>query len=203
MKKIGIVEDEPEFALWLKAVLAGIEGYDCVFAANSLAQAYEQLATHPVDVLLVDLGLPDGNGADLILKVFKKYPDTRCCVLSSMDDGEVIFNAFFQGADGFLIKTTEKTLLLGELKTTLEGGFANSAPFHQRVLAFAKKTAQFRALLSDREMEIIQLLARGYSQKEVAATLDVQACTVNSHQKSIYTKLHVNSLAGATKVLSL
>ena len=93
--------------------------------------------------------------------------------------------------------------MLEDLKTTLEGGVADSAPVNQHILRFAKKTAEYRASLSERELEIIKLLANGYCQKEAANKLGIKSTTINTHQKNIYSKLRVCTLAEATKVLSL
>ena len=203
VKRIGVIEDEPQFVNWLENAFKQIGGCELVFSAGSLAEADENLKLHPVDMLLVDLGLPDGNGADFILKVFKKYPDIQSCVLSAMDDGAMILNALFQGADGFLVKNKPQQQLLEDLKATLEGGVADSAPVNQHILRFAKKTAEYRASLSERELEIIKLLANGYCQREVANKLGIKSTTINTHQKNIYSKLRVCTLAEATKVLSL
>ena len=203
VKRIGVIEDEPQFVNWLENTFKHIGSCELVFSAGSLAEADENLKLHPVDMLLVDLGLPDGNGADFILKVFKKYPDIQSCVLSAMDDGAMILNALFQGADGFLVKNKPQQQLLEDLKATLEGGVADSAPVNQHILRFAKKTAEYRASLSERELEIIKLLANGYCQREVANKLGIKSTTINTHQKNIYSKLRVCTLAEATKVLSL
>lgn len=203
VKRIGIIEDEPQFVKWLEKAIDQIGGCEVVFASGSLEEADESLKLKSVDLLLVDLGLPDGNGADFILRVFKKYPDIQSCVLSAMDDGALILNALFQGADGFLVKNKPEQQLLADLKTTLGGGFADSAPVNQHILRFAKKTAEYRASLSERELEIIKLLANGYCQKEVANKLGIKSTTINTHQKNIYSKLRVCTLAEATKVLSL
>ena len=202
VRRIGVIEDEPRFVRWLEKALGQIGACKMVFSAGSLAEADELLKIYSVDTLLVDLGLPDGNGADFILKVFKKNPGIQSCVLSAMDDGAMILNALFQGADGFLVKNKPEQQLLEDLKATLEGGVADSAPVNQHILRFAKKTAEYRASLSERELEIIKLLANGYCQKEVANKLGIKSTTINSHQKNIYSKLRVCTLAEATKVLS-
>lgn len=203
VKRIGVIEDEPQFVKWLENAFKQIGSCELVFSAGCLEEADENLKLHSVDMLLVDLGLPDGNGADFILKVFKKYPDIQSCVLSAMDDGAMILNALFQGADGFLVKNKPEQQLIEDLKAILEGGVADSAPVNQHILRFAKKTAEYRASLSERELEIIKLLANGYCQKEVANKLGIKSTTINTHQKNIYSKLRVCTLAEATKVLSL
>lgn len=203
VRRIGVIEDEPQFVKWLEKALQQIGACEMVFSAGSLAEADELLKIHAVEILLVDLGLPDGNGADFILKMFKKSPTIQSCVLSAMEDGALILNAFFQGADGFLVKNKSEQQLFEDLKATLEGGFSNSALVNQHILKFAKKTAEYRASLSDRELEIIKLLASGYCQKEVANKLGIKNTTINTHQKNIYSKLRVCTLAAATKVLSL
>lgn len=174
VKRIGIIEDEPQFVKWLENAFKQIGSCELAFSASSLGEADENLKLHSVDLLLVDLGLPDGNGADFILKVFKKYPDIQSCVLSAMDDGAMILNALFQGADGFLVKNKPEQQLFEDLKATLEGDVADSAPVNQHILRFAKKTAEYRASLSERELEIIKLLANGYCQKEVANKLGLK-----------------------------
>ena len=203
VKRIGVIEDEPQFVKWLENAFKQIGSCELVFSASSLEEADESLKLHPVDILLVDLGLPDGNGADFILKVFKKHPNIQSCVLSAMDDGAMILDALFQGADGFMVKNKPEQQLFEDLKATLEGGVADSAPVNQHILRFAKKTAEYRASLSERELEIIKLLANGYCQKEVANKLGIKRTTINTHQKNIYSKLRVCTLAEATKVLSL
>lgn len=207
-----IVEDEPLIQKRLTNILIQI-GYsvsDLHFAQN-LAQAKDQLMTHSASFALVDLGLPDGNGVEFI-DFLKKYdPTITTLVISAWSTEDAILNALSAGATGYVLKERDDIEVLLSIKSVLRGG-APIDPFiaqkilkqlqlHERNTATKNtpdsKNIEMDSVLSKRELGILELVAQGLSNKEIADQLNLSRYTVESHIKHIYRKLAVCNRAKA------
>lgn len=207
-----IVEDEPLIQKRLTNILIQI-GYsvsDLYFAQN-LAQAKDQLMTHSASFALVDLGLPDGNGVEFI-DFLKKYdPTITTLVISAWSTEDAILNALSAGATGYVLKERDDIEVLLSIKSVLRGG-APIDPFiaqkilkqlqlHERNTATKNtpdsKNIEMDGVLSKRELGILELVAQGLSNKEIADQLNLSRYTVESHIKHIYRKLAVCNRAKA------
>jgi DNA-binding NarL/FixJ family response regulator len=152
----------------------------------------------------VDIKLPGKNGADLILDIREKAPAILCMVCSFYDDDEYIFTALKNGACGYLLKDSMPQDILRSLKELYDGGAPMSRYIAKKVInSFQQQAAVSKlAELTNRENEILQLMATGLVVKEAAAQLKLSNHTVTQHLKNIYTKLHVNNRVEAVNKLN-
>lgn len=195
-----IVEDEPLIQQRLQRILAQL-GYaaDALLFAASLAEARRVMAANPSALALVDLGLPDGNGAELIAELRAADPAIGILVISAWSTEDAILAALRAGATGYLLKERDDLEVTLSIRSVLRGG-APIDPFIARRLITEMKPQQDaspeqpqEAVLSDRETEILQLVADGLSNREIAEQLHISRYTVESHVKHIYRKLAVPS----------
>lgn len=196
-----VLEDLPEVADWLAALLRerfpGIE----VRLAASLAQAHRQLdGMPPPQLALVDLGLPDGNGAELIRWLAQQRPACTIVVTTLFGDDAHVFPALRAGAHGYLLKDQPREKLATALDGILRGEPPLSPAIAQRLLRVFNAPAEPHPdlqPLTAREREVLVLLSKGCRLPELAERLRISRHTVADHLKSIYRKLNVNSRAEA------
>lgn len=202
-KRIGIIEDDQNFSKNICDLLATRDDCEVVFVAESYKTALVNMKTKKFDILLVDLGLPDGDGADLILRARRTHPDVASYVLSVTDDGALIVNAFKHGAKGFVFKNDSPFVFLQQMYNIFMGGVTLSGTVSQAIINELNKCATARALVTDREFQIVKFMSIGFKPKEISERLNVTINTVNSHIKNVYRKLEVNSSTEAINVLQL
>jgi DNA-binding NarL/FixJ family response regulator len=201
--KVLVVEDEPEFLRrFCEAASAGPALTLCG-SATTVAQARALLDRTAPDVVLVDLGLPDGNGIDVIRHAMRGHPGRDVIVITMFgDDGHVI-DSIRAGATGYLLKDALPRDIAGAILQVRGGGSPISPAIARRVLQSlqhagpaptpADDTEGCGAVLSRRETEVLRLVAKGLSFKEVGTALDISPHTVITHVKRVYQKLAVHS----------
>lgn len=203
-----VVEDEPLIRNRLESILRSL-GYDSealIFTA-SLTQARAQLAEHPVAMALVDLGLPDGNGIDLIRQLRAADPSMGILVISAWSTEDAILSALRAGANGYVLKERDDLEVMLSIRSVLRGGAPIDPFIARRIIAElqaptsteAQKDVPPEAVLSVREIQILKLVADGMTNREIAETLFLSRYTVECHVKNIYRKLAVPS---RTKAIS-
>ncbi|MGG4775562.1 response regulator transcription factor [Alcaligenaceae bacterium 429] len=201
-----IVEDDNLVQHRLDLILQQL-GYTpdaLIFAAN-LADARARLAEHPVALALVDLGLPDGNGLDLIAELSAADPSLGILVISAWSTEDAILAALRAGATGYVLKEREDVEVALSIRSVLRGG-APIDPFMARRIIAELQPAPPQAVvtppepsqtanstLTTREQEILQLVADGLTNREIAEKLELSRFTVECHVKHIYRKLAVSS----------
>ncbi len=194
-----VVEDEPLIQHRLAEILQNI-GYtsDQLFFAENLAKANEILEMHSASIALVDLGLPDGNGIEFI-KTLKNYdPTILILVISAWSTEDHILQAIAAGATGYVLKERDDLEVTLSIRSIIRGG-APIDPFIARkilqlaIMEDANKslTKENTSVLTKREYEILQLVDKGLSNKEISLKLNLSKYTVESHVKHIYRKLEV------------
>lgn len=192
-----VVEDEPEFLRLYCEAITREPDFRLAGAVSTLSAAMALVEQAVPDVLVVDLGLPDGNGADLIRRAVKRRPDCDALVLTVFGDDQHVIDAIEAGATGYLLKDSPVGELARCIRELRSGGAPISPSIARRLLARmrapAEKTAAQVSPLTGREAEILQLVAKGLSFAEVGAALEISAHTVVAHVKKIYHKLSVHS----------
>nr|WP_137676638.1 response regulator transcription factor [Parerythrobacter lutipelagi] len=197
--RIAIVEDDPVVREHFIEIISDEDGLDLAGVASNLAKAREILAQKP-DLLLLDIGLPDGSGLDFISEV-QELSDTKILIVTSFGDRETVVTAIRSGADGYLLKDSSVSQILDGIEATLNGGAPVSAAAAVYLLDRLRKekvptmeqVESEDAGLTPREVELLELFAKGESYKEAARSLGISPLTVGNHVKSIYRKLAVHS----------
>lgn len=198
-----ILEDLAESQAWLsKALTSSFPGM-AVDTAGTIQEAHEKLA-HGLrpDIALIDLGLPDGSGVDVIERLQRLSPQTLCIVASIYDDDGHIFPALRAGARGYLLKDMPVAHIVESLTGIAAGEPPLSPAIARRMLAFfqpplSAAVSPGEAALTARETEVLRFIAKGMTQGETGQLLGISQYTVAGYVKDIYRKLNVSSRAEA------
>lgn len=199
--KVILVEDDPSFLEELTGRLGRSRRIDVVAAYSNAADAIAGIDRHAADVVLLDLGLPDQPGVEVIRQSVVRAETPEFLVLTVFDDDQHLFPALKAGAVGYIVKDrTASTDVAGAIEEVVQGGAPMSMDIARRVLSNFRGAPTHDPsceLLSTRERQVLEQLAQGYNAKKVAEMLRISYATVRCHQKNIYKKLHVNSLLEA------
>jgi DNA-binding NarL/FixJ family response regulator len=204
VNNVLIVEDHTGAAQILSEVAALIFDNPKVSLSSTVAGGMELLNNNHFDIALLDLGLPDGNGVELVQQLSVNAPDTISVVTTIFDDESHLFDALQAGASGYLLKGHSVDELATYLKNALEGRPALSPSIAQSILGYFRQENSFQTALPTketltiREIEILRLIAKGHEVKNVSEALNISKHTVSVHIKNIYRKLGVHNRAEAT-----
>jgi DNA-binding NarL/FixJ family response regulator len=197
--KMALVEDDDLTRQRIVEILHQRMPQSAISEFKDLKTAQKHASTHPQDFWLVDLGLPDGSGIDLIRYVKKIYADTNVLVLSVFGDVDNILNSIEAGANGYLLKDAVERDLMDALDAIDSGGTPLSPMIASRLLermlpAKVNDASGINGyLLTSREAELLNFLSRGYTASEVGERMEIAVSTVRTHIKNIYSKLAVKS----------
>lgn len=206
MKSVLIVDDDALLRARLRALLARAAPEARCLEADTLAGARARLADAVLDTVLLDVGLPDGSGLDLLPSLAARTAPVEAVVISSLGDDASVLQALRRGAIGYLLKNAEDAEIELSLRSIERGGAPIDPVIARRILALMagpQALATMRAdpeaagLLSARETDVLKLVSRGHSNREIAEQLHLSINTVECHAKSIYRKLAVRSRAAA------
>lgn len=201
-----VVEDESLLQQRLRGVLLAL-GYapDALVFAATLSEARACLAEQPVALALVDLQLPDGNGCTLISELRTQDPGLGILVVSAWSSEDAILGALRAGATGYVLKERDDVEVQLSIRSVLRGGAPIDPFIARRILELlpaprhAPGAQALEEALSEREGEILRLVADGLSNREIAEQLFLSRYTVESHIKRVYRKLAVSSRTGAVR----
>lgn len=201
--KVILVENDAEVRLRLQRTLEGLADIHLIGAATTKREADLLIAQFPFQMLIADLDLPDGFGLDLIRKTAAEHPQVDIMVLADSNDDPHVVSAIESGATGYVLKDKIETNLVSAIRLLAAGGSPVSPSVAKSVLR-ALRTYTNHSIeknvtslqpnpLSERETEILQLLAKGMSFSEIGEILTISPHTVTAHIKKIYRKLQVHS----------
>lgn len=198
---VAIVEDHAATRDRLVRRIEANSRFSVVSASESIATARKAICQCPPDVLLVDLGLPDGDGCILIAEQARNYPSLPILVISVFGDEDRVIRAIQAGARGYILKDENSEAIGDVIQQLLDGGSPISPAIARHLIRrFSPSVPSDDASpepLSARELEVLNLAAKGFTYQEVADLLGVSINTVGSHTKQIYAKLAVNSRSQA------
>ena len=195
--RILIVEDDPAFRKRFADIVASHRGFTLVAAVGTRADAIAELRRHAVDVLLCDLGLPDGDGADVVREARRLHPDLDAMVVTVFGDEAHVMRSLEAGATGYLLKDGLPEDFIATITLLRNGGSPIHPTIARRVLqqfsSGSREPVVPGVSLSGREQEVLNLVSKGYRGPEIAGLLGISHHTVSSHIKNIYKKLEVSS----------
>jgi DNA-binding NarL/FixJ family response regulator len=193
--RVLIADDHPFFRAGVVHWLNHQPGLVCCGEAGSVAEIRQAVAAQQPDVLLLDLRLGDGDGLDLILELTQSHPSVRIIAVSQFDEQTHAHRALRSGARGYLMKSEAAESLAAAIKTVLQGQVYLSRTAHALLLAnlFPDPGSDLPDLaeLSDRELQIFQLIGVGCGPRAMSAQLNISPKTIESHREHIKVKLRL------------
>lgn len=191
---IVIIEDDREIAAAWERLLNNSSHIICTGNYDSVETARGPILRRPPDVILMDIGLPGMDGISFTREIKEKLLDTEVLICTVFHDHETIFNALKAGAGGYILKSAPPAEMLQAIETIYDGGAPIDAQIARKVIAyFRPEKKKMITPLTPREEEIIQWVAKGYRNREIAENLHVSPETVRTHIRNIYAKLEANS----------
>ncbi|MCI1190852.1 response regulator transcription factor [Calidifontimicrobium sp. SYSU G02091] len=200
--RVLLVEDDVPTRGWLTELLRATPGVASVHACATVAEARDWLATRTPDVVLTDLGLPDGSGLEVI-RLAARHPRCEVLVLSIFGDEAHVLAAIDAGATGYLVKDGSLDAIQDHLQCLRSGGSPLSPSIARTLIRRTRAPRDEVApdvgepLLSQRELDVLTGVGKGFSYQEVAQMLGMSTNTVRTHVRNLYRKLAVNSRAEA------
>lgn len=193
--KVSIVEDLPEVREGLARLIRSDNDLLLLQNFEDAESALKFLPDTEADVVIMDINLPGKSGIDCIRLVKEKCPGTQFMMFTVYENDDKVLEALQAGATGYLLKKTEPTRILESIKELNQGGSPMSSNIARKLLNIfvSEKNKTKKEILTDRENEVLNLLAAGLLYKEIADRLQITHGTVRQHIYNIYKKLHVQN----------
>ncbi len=196
INKVLIVEDLKPAMKWLnQSVQLAFDNAEITLAEN-LQQAFTKVKTKNFDLALIDIGLPDGSGLDIVDYLTAHNKETLVVMTTIFDDDQHVFSALRKGAKGYILKDKDKEMLAQMLINIKQGHLPISAAIANKLLNFFNPQPPKNSL-TNRESEVLIMISKGYNVPKVAELLGIKSSTCYGYVKEIYLKLGINSRAEA------
>jgi two-component system NarL family response regulator len=193
--RVLVVDDHPMVRAGLAATIDPEPDMTVVASASTGKEGLEQYRQHQPDVMLIDLRMPEMGGVEAIRTIRAEFPSARIIVVSTYQGDEDIYRALEAGAVTYLLKDTLADKMIGVIREVASGGRPMLPEVAQRLTH-----RMFQAALTNREIEVLHLVAKGMRNKEIAAELKISDETVQGHVKNILAKLSVHDRTEAVAV---
>lgn len=194
--KVAVIEDHPEIRQGVSFIINSQQGFSCESFGNA-EDALTRFSESLPDVILMDIGLPGMTGIECTRLIKERYPAVHILICSSYEEDDKIFAALAAGANGYIVKRAAGDRLLDAILDIYHGGSPMSSSIARKVVAHFQQTktpeVKEEFSLTTRENEILDLLAKGLRNKEIAEKLFVSPNTIRTHIYNIYDKLHVQT----------
>jgi DNA-binding NarL/FixJ family response regulator len=196
MIRVLICDDQIVVTDGLEMILNADPEIEVIGTAQSGAEALELVTTSRPDVVLMDLKMPGMNGIQATREIHKRFPEIKVLVLTTFGDDEWVFDAIRSGASGYLLKGTPRAELVNAIKGTAAGGTHVDPDVAGRLFSHVAQSARpadttVTETLSERELDVLKLLAQGFTNAEIAERLYLTKGTVKNYVSTILTKLDV------------
>jgi DNA-binding NarL/FixJ family response regulator len=203
--KVLICDDQAITREGLSMLLALDRDITVVAQARDGAEGVELTALHQPDLVLMDLKMPGMNGIEATRQIRSRFPAIRVLVLTTYDDDQWVIDAVRAGAAGYLLKDTTREELLKAVRGTVDGKSYIDPAVAGKVLGVvsgrqSEPASVLTAKLSEREVDVLSLLARGFTNADIAAQLHLSEGTVRNHVSTIFAKLDVNDRTQAAVI---
>lgn len=196
MSRILIVDDHPLIAQSLSSIINDSKIGEVVAVATTAKQCLELIATKHIDLVLLDINLPDGNGLDICKSITERYPQIKVLAITSFNEFTIIRKMMDNGASGYILKNSMPDEVVEGIETVLRG---ETFLCHEVDLLMKKKSDQ-HIFLTPRETELLKLICDGYTNPEIADKLFLGVETVNSYRKNLLFKLNARNTAVLVKI---
>ena len=195
---ILIVDDHPVFRFGLRALIAAEHDLHVAGEATDGAQAVDFITANPVDVVLMDINLPDVNGIEATRRILQRAPGTRVLIVTMFDD-DTVFSALKAGALGYILKGASGEETLRAIRAAANGEAIFSPTIAQRMMQHFDAPGRIEPFpeLTEREREVLALLAQGLTNAAIAERLSLSVKTVRNRVSDIFSKLQVSDRAEA------
>lgn len=198
MIRIILVDDHSLFRRGLRTVLEEMPEFEVISDHNEPFSALRDLASNTADLILLDVNMPDINGVDMIEKFRSVDPEIKILMLTISQEGEDLFGAIRNGANGYVLKNTEPETLRNHIINVVNGNSVLSPEITKSVLNVVRRAPlDHRQLLSERELDVLKCMTQGLKTSKISATLYISENTVKTHIRHIMKKLEVNTRAEA------
>jgi DNA-binding NarL/FixJ family response regulator len=196
--RVLVVDDHPLFLDGVRAALTGADDLELVGEARDGAGALAAAAEVAPDVVLLDIGLPDTSGIEVARTLLAGRPDVRVLMMTMSDDDQTVVAALRAGARGYVVKGAGRADLLGAVRTVAGGGAVFSPAVADRLGTYFASLSTLPGrdafpTLTEREREVLELIARGYDNRRIARELFLSDKTVRNHVSNVLGKLDVES----------
>lgn len=202
--KIQLVDDHELFLEGIESMLSKIPNYSVKAKASGVDQAIAQLNKYDIDIVITDLNMPEKNGLELIRYIKEELPDTKVIVLTMHNDRATVSEIMMAEAEGYLLKNSAREEFINAIQRVHNGSTHYSNEIMSIILdsyKFEKKIETNKEILklTNREKEILKLIADEKSSDEIANTLSISKGTVDTHRKNIIKKTNTKSIVGLLK----
>ena len=199
--RVLLADDHTLVRAGLRKILEQNDDLTVVGEVADGGAALEFLAQHKADVVVLDLTMPGLDGYELLRGARARWPDLKLLVLTMHADAEHAARAVREGADGYLLKDSAAGELVAGVRAVMAGRTYYSEPVQRALSEMVRSGATPGPLerLTEREIEVLKLVAKGFSTKEIASAFDISARTVETHRANIMRKLEVHSVALLTR----
>ena len=203
--KLMLVDDHQLIIDGIRSLLVECDDIEIIQEANNGIQAIEKLKINMVDVLLIDIEMPIMNGLEATKLITSQFPAVKIIALTSFNEKAIIKKMFEAGAMGYLLKNTTKTTLIEGIRTVYKNVMYMSNEVELSVLKtsgeelLVKKNSSSLNVLSSREIEILKLIASGYSNIEIGAKIFISDKTVKTHRENIMKKLDLHNVVSSVR----
>jgi DNA-binding NarL/FixJ family response regulator len=198
LMNVLLVDDHTILLDGLENLLRATENFEVVGKEGTVTGALNFLKTNEVDFLITDYNLPDGDGLGLVRTIKRIIPDLKILVLSMHDETHLVKEILKEGVDGYLLKKDSQEELLNALDAISQGKIYLSNDINNMLIQGLNQPDEQR-LLTEREREILKLIAKEYTNKMIAEELFISERTVETHRKNIFRKTKTSSLVGLIK----
>lgn len=201
-----IVDDHQLMIEGLRSLLEDEEGIGCVAGANSMGETMRFLENNPVDVVLMDINMPEVSGIEITRKIRENYPHTKVIALTMHDDISIITRMIKAGASGYVLKKTNMNEVIDALKIVHHNGKYLSMSTQNIIMdnlmspdELMEAKGENKPVLSSRELEVLKLIAKEYSNEKIGEKLFISERTVEAHRRNIFIKTKTKSIVGLMK----
>jgi two-component system nitrate/nitrite response regulator NarL len=197
-KRIFIVDDHQMVIDGLSLLINTIPGFEIAGVSNHPEKAIDLLKQIPVDIVLTDVSMPGMSGVELTRYIRKHHPDIKVLALSMFGDSMIVSEMIDAGVSGFILKNTGTQELEEALKKIAAGGDYFTADITKQLVKAFKDNKEGNHL-TDREIEIIRMIEREFSNKQIAQLLFISERTIETHRKNIFRKTNTQTVVGLLK----